>query len=109
MTSRRFTDLAKPTSNRRARYIGKAMVAVLVSTAILTGCSSVVNQGGDTTCKTYLTQDDSHQNDEVTKMLKDESKNEPSSIQVSASRAAVAAYCKTLGNEKSKISEAPHL
>lgn len=85
------------------------MVAALVCTAILTGCSDVINQGGDTTCKTYLTQDDSHQNDEVTKMLKDESKAEPSGIQVSASRAAVATYCKTLGNEKSKIREAPHL
>lgn len=85
------------------------MVVAAISTTVLAGCSSMVNQGGDTPCKTYLTQDDSHQNDAVTKMLKDDNKGDPSGLQISASRAAVVTYCKTVGNENSKISEAPHL
>lgn len=65
--------------------------------------------GGDTTCKEFLTQDDNAQNDAVTKMLKDENQQEPSGLQTTAAKNSAMAYCKTLGNEKSKIKEAPHI
>jgi len=42
-------------------------------------------------------------------MLKDEGKNAPSNIELSATRAAVVGYCKTLGSPDTPISKAPHL
>lgn len=83
-----------------------AAIAAL-SMLALPGCSSVVNQGGDTTCKTFLTQDDDKQNDAITAMLKDRGDDDPSGAKVSVARAAVSGYCQTMGNEDSKISEAP--
>ncbi|AMU31822.1 Uncharacterised protein [Mycobacteroides abscessus] len=88
----------------------KFAVAIFAVTAVsLAGCSNVINQGGDTTCKEFLTQDDNAQNDAVTKMLKDENQQEPSGLQTTAAKNSAMAYCKTLGNEKSKIKEAPHI
>ncbi|MEO6794560.1 MAG: hypothetical protein ABI253_01945 [Mycobacterium sp.] len=73
------------------------------------GCSNVINTGGDTTCKDFLTQDEAKQNDEVSKMLKDEGKKDPSGLELTAARTAALAYCKTLGNESSTIKQGPHL
>lgn len=88
----------------------KFAVAIFAVTAVsLAGCSDVINQGGDTTCKEFLTQDDNAQNDAATKMLKDENQQEPSGLQTTAAKNSAMAYCKTLGNEKSKIKEAPHI
>jgi acid stress chaperone HdeA len=86
-----------------------AMAAGMAAAISLAGCSSVINQGGDTTCKEYLTQDEATQNEAVIKMLKDENQQDPSGLQSTAARNSALAYCKTLGNENSKIKEAPHL
>lgn len=69
----------------------------------------MINQGGDTTCKEFLTQDENTQNEAVSKMLKDENQQDPSGLQLMAARNSSTAYCKTLGNENSEIREAPHL
>lgn len=87
---------------------GLALIGVSVVLAI-TGCSNVINEGGDTNCKTYLSQDDRKQTDAITKMLKDEGKSEPAELEISTARAAVTTYCKTLGNDDSKIKDAPHI
>jgi acid stress chaperone HdeA len=78
--------------------------------AVLSGCSAseVINTGGDTKCKDYLTQDEQKQNDEVSKMLKDKSGQDPTNLEITATKASVAIYCQTLGKEDTKISEAPH-
>ena len=86
-----------------------AVAAGMAAAISLAGCSSVINQGGDTTCKEYLTQDEATQNEAVIKMIKDENQQEPSGLQSTAARNSALAYCKTLGNENSKIKEAPHL
>ena len=97
---------------RRGRRLWTAApiaAATCIAATVLAGCSGVINQGGDTTCKDFLTQDDGQQNAAVTKMLKDESKSDPPALRVSAASAAALAFCKTVGSEKSKISDAPHL
>lgn len=86
-----------------------AVTVGTVAAITLAGCSSVINQGGDTTCKEFLTQDENAQNDAVSKMLKDENQQDPSGLQTMAARNSSTAYCKTLGNENSKIKEAPHI
>ncbi|MBA0045130.1 hypothetical protein [Mycobacteroides sp. LB1] len=86
-----------------------AVTVGTIAAISLAGCSSVINQGGDTTCKEFLTQDEGTQNEAVTKMLKDENQQDPSGLQTMAARNSSTVYCKTLGNENSKIKEAPHV
>ena len=45
-----------------------------------------VNTGGDTKCKDFLTQDEKKQNDEISKMLKDKSGQEPTNLDGSTPR-----------------------
>ncbi|KLO25997.1 hypothetical protein ABW16_21155 [Mycolicibacter heraklionensis] len=87
-----------------------AFVAVALGVLISSGCSAsqVINTGGDTKCKDFVDQDEKKQDDEITKMLKDQSGAEPSNLEISATRLSVSTYCKTLGKPESKISEAPH-
>ncbi len=87
-----------------------AIGTIAIATLLFSGCSAsqIVNTGGDTKCKDFTTQDEKKQNDEVTKMLKDKSGADPSSLQVSATRASTQIYCQTVGTPDSKISEAPH-
>lgn len=86
-----------------------ALAAGVLSTVSLASCSGVLNQGGDTTCKTFLSQDENTQNDEINKMLKDKNQTDPNGLQTMATRNSVIAYCKTLGNDNSQIKEAPHI
>lgn len=93
------------------KRIGIAVVTVFVSgSCVVGGCSSITdkitNKGGDTTCKEFNDQDDDKQRSEVTKMLKDQNGKEASNMEVSATRVAVEAFCKTLGKDSSKISDA---
>jgi acid stress chaperone HdeA len=84
---------------------------VIACTALMfSGCSAseVINTGGDTKCKDFVGQDDKKQSDEVSKMLKDKSGAEPSSIEITATRASAKIYCQTVGKPDSKISESPH-
>lgn len=86
------------------------LATALTATALLTGCSgTVLNKGGDTTCQDFTAADEKTQNETLNKMLKDEGKNAPSNIELSATRAAVVGYCKTLGSPDTPISKAPHL
>ena len=86
------------------------VLAASATAAVMSGCSAseIVNTGGDTTCKDYLTQDDKKQNDEVSKMLKDKSGQDPTNLEITATKASVAIYCQAVGKEDTKISEAPH-
>ena len=54
----------------------------------MSGCSAseIGNTGGDTKCKDFLTQDEKKQNDEVSKMLKDESGQDPTNLEITARR-----------------------
>ncbi|MCV7383532.1 hypothetical protein [Mycolicibacter longobardus] len=87
-----------------------AFVAIALGVLFSSGCSAsqVINTGGDTRCKDFVEQDQKKQDDEVTKMLKDQSGAEPASLEISATRLSALTYCKTLGKPDSKISEAPH-
>ncbi len=86
------------------------IAAIAIATLLFSGCSAsqIVNTGGDTKCKDFTTQDEKKQNDEVTKMLKDKTGADPSSLQISATRASAQVYCQTVGTPDSKISDAPH-
>lgn len=83
---------------------------IVVATLMFSGCSAskIINTGGDTKCKDFTTQDEKKQSEEVSKMLKDKSGAEPSSIEITATRLSAQTWCQTLGKPDSKISEAPH-
>lgn len=87
-----------------------APAAILVAALMFSGCSAskVINTGGDTKCKDFTTQDEKKQSEEISKMLKDKSGAEPTSIEITATRLSAQTYCQTLGKPDSKISEAPH-
>lgn len=87
-----------------------AVLTVLTAAVLgLGGCSAVekvTNKGGDTTCQEFNGQDDAKQRSAVSKMLKDKDGNEPSNMELSATRVAVSAFCKTIGKDSDKISKA---
>ncbi|WP_197378660.1 hypothetical protein [Mycolicibacterium mengxianglii] len=84
-------------------------VSGLASIALLSGCSSsVINQGGDTKCKDFLTAEEKDQNESVSKMLKDENGTDPSNLEITATRVAAQGYCQIVGNEDTMIKQAPH-
>ncbi|MHA7652512.1 hypothetical protein ACX9NE_23770 [Mycobacterium sp. ML4] len=87
-----------------------ASAVLVIAALIFSGCSAskVINTGGDTKCKDFTTQDEKKQSEEVSKMLKDKSGAEPSSLEISATRLSAQTYCQTVGKPDSKISEAPH-
>lgn len=87
-----------------------ALAIIAGATLLFSACSAsqVINTGGDTKCKDFTTQDEKKQNDEVSKMLKDKSGADPTSIEISATRLSASTYCQTVGKPDSKISEAPH-
>ena len=87
-----------------------APVAMAIAALLFSGCSAsqIINTGGDTKCKDFTTQDEKKQNDEVSKMLKDKSGAEPTSIEITATRLSAQTWCQTLGKPDSKISESPH-
>lgn len=89
-----------------------AMMLVTAATAatLVTGCSSsIINKGGDTSCKDFSASDEKTQNETITKMLTDRGKNAPSNLELSATRATVSTYCQTVGSPDTKISAVPHL
>ena len=86
------------------------ILAVSAAAVVISGCSAseIVNTGGDTKCKDFLTQDEKKQNDEVSKMLKDSSGKDPTNLEITATKTSVTLYCQAVGKEDTKISEAPH-
>jgi acid stress chaperone HdeA len=87
-----------------------APAMVVIAALMFSGCSAsqVINTGGDTKCKDFTTQDEKKQSEEVSKMLKDKSGAEPTSIEITATRLSAQTWCQTLGKPDSKISESPH-
>src|SRR5258705_13361558 len=87
-----------------------SVLAASAAAAVMSGCSAseIVNTGGDTKCKDFLTQDEKKQNDEVSKMLKDKSGQDPTNLEITATKTSVTLYCQALGKEDTKISDAPH-
>ncbi|MGC2653383.1 MAG: hypothetical protein WA317_07240 [Mycobacterium sp.] len=87
-----------------------AVAAVAFAALVLSGCSpsELINTGGDTKCKDFITQDEKKQNQEINKMLKDASGTEPTNLEITASRLSASTYCQTLGKPDTKISQAPH-
>jgi acid stress chaperone HdeA len=90
----------------------KAITPAVIAIAVLlfSGCSAsnVINTGGDTKCKDFVTQDEKKQGEEVSKMLKDKSGADPTNLEISATRLSATTYCQTIGKPDTKISEAPH-
>jgi acid stress chaperone HdeA len=88
------------------KRFGIAVVAVFASAAlVVSGCSSVINKGGDTTCKDFNSQDTEKQKSEVAAMLKEKKGEEASNLEINATRVSVEVFCKTLGKDNSKIKE----
>jgi acid stress chaperone HdeA len=87
-----------------------ASVAMMIAALWFSGCSAaqVINNGGDTKCKDFSTQDEKKQSEEVNKMLKDKRGADPTNVEISATRLSAVIYCQTVGKLDSKISEAPH-
>jgi acid stress chaperone HdeA len=94
----------------KSRTPAAIMIAFAAAAKLFSGCSAsqIINTGGDTQCKDFTTQDEKKQNDEISKMLKDKSGQDPTNLQISATRLSAQTYCQTLGKPDSKISEAPH-
>ncbi len=84
--------------------------AIAIAATVVSGCSasSVINTGGDTPCKDFISHDEKKQSDEVSKMLKDTSGADPSQLQITATRLSATTYCQTAGHGDTKISQAPH-
>ena len=78
-----------------------APVAMVIAALLFSGCSAsqLINTGGDTKCKDFTTQDEKKQNDEVSKMLKDKSGQDPTNLEITATKASVTLYCQALGKE----------
>jgi acid stress chaperone HdeA len=87
-----------------------APAAIAIAMLLFSGCSAsqVINTGGDTKCKDFITQDEKKQNEEISKMLKDKSGAEANNLQITATRLSALTYCQAVGSQDSKISEAPH-
>jgi acid stress chaperone HdeA len=87
-----------------------APAAIVIAMLVFSGCSAsqIINTGGDTKCKDFVTQDEKKQNEEVSKMLKDKSGADPNNLEISATRFSASTYCQSVGKPESKISEAPH-
>ncbi|UXA19079.1 hypothetical protein [Mycobacterium sp. SMC-4] len=81
----------------------RAVAVGLCAATILTGCSGVGNQGGDTTCADFNELDTKGQTAAITKMLQDDKGKEPTNLEVTGTRLSATAFCKTLGRDSSKI------
>ena len=84
--------------------------AIAIAALSISGCSAsqVVNTGGGTKCKDFVTQDEQKQDSEVTKMLKDANGADPSAMELKVSRRRALMYCQTVGRPDNPISNAPH-
>ena len=91
------------------KHLKVVLLSALAAATFLSGCSEITNPGGDTKCSDYQSNDEKTQNEAITKMLKDEGKNEPSNAELTGTRLSITAYCQTVGKPDSTIKEAPHL
>lgn len=91
---------------RLATTIGAAFAAAAF---LLSGCSAIneiTEKGGDTTCKEFNAADAAKQESAVAAMLKKKEGTEAPHLELAATKLGVQAYCKTIGKDSSKISEA---
>ena len=86
------------------------VAAIAIAALSVSSCSAsqVVNTGGSTKCKDFVTQDEQKQDSEVTKMLKDKNGSDPSNLELNMSRRSALMYCQTVGSPDNPISNAPH-
>ena len=85
------------------------LISAVAATTLLSGCSQMTNDGGDTKCSDFQSAEEKTQNEAITKMLTDEGKNEPSNAELAGTRLSITAYCQTVGTPDSAIKEAPRL
>jgi len=90
----------------------KAMTGLVAASmtlgVLLSGCGAKV-EGGDTSCKDYMSANDADQQTAVSKMLKDEKGTDAAQLEITGTKLSVQTFCQTAGKEDSKIKEAPHL
>jgi acid stress chaperone HdeA len=84
--------------------------AIAIAALSISGCSAsqVINTGGSTKCKDFVTQDEQKQDSEITKMLKDKNGTDPGNLELNLSRRSALMYCQTVGAPDNPISNAPH-
>jgi acid stress chaperone HdeA len=94
---------------RSAGVLLSGLIAGLLGSSVLVGCSAPSVTGGDTKCKDFLGADQSTQTEAVSKMLKDEKGADAPSLEITGTRLSVQTWCQSAGTPDSKIKEAPHL
>ena len=95
------TSLLRATRPAR-RTTAAALLVGTTLAALLAGCSS--NKGGDTTCGDFLSQDNAAQTETVTAYLESEGSS-TSGANVNLTRLGAQAYCNTIGDSSSPISD----
>ena len=97
-------------SRKGSKMKATAPVAIAIASLMFSGCSAsqIINTGGDTKCKDFVSQDEKKQNEKVSKMLKTRAALIRPPCRSTATVSSAATYCQTLGKPDSKISEAPH-
>jgi acid stress chaperone HdeA len=93
---------------KRMKVMTSVIAAGLMFGALVSGCGAKV-EGGDTSCKDYMSANDADQQTAVSKMLKDEKGTDAAQLEVTGTKLSVQTFCQTAGKEDSKIKEAPHL
>nr|WP_099024622.1 hypothetical protein [Mycolicibacterium palauense] len=88
-------------------FLSTFFAATVAGAALLSGCSDVTNQGGDTECQEFTSAEEQKQDEAIQKMLKDQKGTDPTNLEITATKVSVQAYCRTAGKPDSKISEAP--
>ena len=90
------------------KKLASVLMSGLAAGVVLVGCTPEVT-GGDTKCKDFVGADEKTQNEAVNKMIKDRKGADPSSLEVSGTRASALAWCQTVGQQDAPIKNAPHI
>lgn len=93
---------------KRTTVMTSVVAAGVAFSALVSGCGAKA-EGGDTTCKDYISANDADQQTAVSKMLKDEKGTDAAQLEITGTKLSVQAFCQTAGKEDTKIKEAPHL
>ncbi len=97
------TACPTPARGKSARTAAAALVVGTALAALLSGCAD--DKGGDTTCGDFLGQDAKTQKETVTDYLKSED-SATSGANVNMTLVGITAYCNTVGDADSPISDA---
>ena len=86
--------------------MNRLAVAVAASAMVfIGGCSGASNDGGDTTCKTFLAMRVNDRDATVAKMFKEREGRNASTGDIEAKRAVLVGLCQPADKQDSKISE----